>query len=289
MKTTTLLLFCFFSSILFSQETDYSEYGTLYRFELSTAPFPHPARAGGYTYNDEHYSAEEHYSDSTTLVFIPEYIDYDEDIDLLVYFHGWGNNVDTVLVKFDLINQFHGSCRNAIYVMPEGPKNAPDSFGGKLEEAGNFKLFIDDMLNTLQSEAGKDISYENIILAGHSGAYRVIAHILLHGGLTDKINEVYLFDGLYADVEKYSYWLDHYNGRFIDIYTPNGGTKRDSENLMKCLTAWDITFIFIDDDDFTEEQLTGNRIIFIASELKHSEVISTKDQMKKFLMNGEKF
>jgi len=103
-----------------------------------------------------------------------------------------------------------------------------------------------------------------------NGDYRVIAYIIMRGGLTDKIGEVFLFDGLHAAVEKYSYWLDHYGGRFIDIYTPGGGTKRESENLMECLTAWGIPYSFIIGDDFSEDQLSMNRIIFISSTLSHS-------------------
>ncbi|MCK5088197.1 MAG: hypothetical protein KAQ90_11780, partial [Melioribacteraceae bacterium] len=171
--------------------------------------------------------------------------------------------------------------------MPEGPKNTPDSFGGKLEETGKFKLFVDEVLNTLQTTYNTKLMTNNLVLAGHSGAYRVIAYILMRGGLTEKITEVFLFDGLYADVEKYSYWLDHYKGRFINIYTPNGGTKRESENLMECFTAWGIPFTFIDGDEFTNEELQENKIIFIASQLKHNEVIGSKEQFKRFLETGD--
>ena len=101
-------------------------------------------------------------------------------------------------------------------VLAEGPKDAPDSFGGKLEEKGVFKLLVDEIISELERVYNLDLEFENISLTGHSGAYRVIAYILLHSGLTDKINEVILFDALYADVEKYAYWLDHYDGRFIN-------------------------------------------------------------------------
>jgi hypothetical protein len=49
-----------------------------------------------------------------------------------------------------------------------------------------------------------------------------------------------LFDGLYGYIEKYTYWLDHYGGRFINIYTKNGGTKEESENLMECFDSWKV-------------------------------------------------
>ena len=280
-----LLLLLFLPLQHFAQEGSYLKYGRLYRLELKNAPFPSPARINGHTYRDEYYPMETHYNDSTVLVFVPDTLKARKKVDMVVYFHGWNNNVDTVLSQFNLIEQFHASGRQAILVMPEGPKNAPDSFGGKLEETRRFRLFIDEVLKKLKTVSSGYIDYspDNIILAGHSGAYRVIAYILMRGGLTKKISEVYLFDGLYADIEKYSYWLDHYKGRFIDIYTPNGGTKGESENLMECLTAWDIPYIFIDGDNFTNQQLMSGRIIFIRSSLEHNEVVSSRDQFRKFL------
>lgn len=278
-----LIILSFFLQVK-AQEFDF---GTLYRFQLSNAPFPHVKRAEGHTYNNQLYPEEIHYNDSTTLVFIPDYVSLESEFDIVVYFHGWFNNVDSVLSQFNLIEQFHGSCREAILVMPEGPKNAPDSFGGKLEEAGRFNSFIQEVITKLQTGINQPLTFRNIILAGHSGAYRVMSFILLHGGLTDKISEVYLFDGLYADIEKYSYWLDHYNGRFINIYTPNGGTKYASENLMLCLNAWNIPLTFIDDDEFTNVDLEKERIVFISSALSHKEVIGSQDQFMRFLYTGE--
>lgn len=272
---------------LSAQSTDFSKYGTLHRFEFANTMFPDSERDSGHVYNGEHYSKAEHYSDSTTLVFVPDYLNLENTFDIVFYFHGWWNNVDSSLTGFNLIEQFHASGRNAVLVLTEGPKNSADSFGGKLEEKGVFKLLVDEIMNELETVYETNLEFDNVSLAGQSGGYRVISFILLHGGLTDKINEVILFDALYADVEKYSYWLDHYDGRFINIYTPNGGTKYESENLMLCLTAWGIPFTLIKNDDFTEEQLKGNRIIFIASALGHNDVISKKNQFEKFLRSGE--
>jgi hypothetical protein len=217
---------------------------------------------------------------------VPDYLIIEDNFDIVFYFHGWNNNVNKTLSKFNLIGQFHSSGRKAMLVLAEGPKNAPDSFGGKLEEKGVFKLLVNEIIDELENVYKTELEFDDVSLTGHSGAYRVIAYILLHGGLTEKINEVILFDALYADVEKYSYWLDHYDGRFINIYTPNGGTKYESENLMGCLTAWNIPYTSIEGDEFTTDQLKENRIAFIASTLGHNEVISTQDQFERFLQSG---
>ena len=270
-------------SIYYSQDSNFTEYGIVKKYEFKNAPFPSKLRANGHFYKDEFYSAEDHYQDSTVLIFIPKYFELKDSVDFVFYFHGWGNNIDKSLEKFNLIEQFYNSKKNAIFVFPEGPKNSKDSFGGKLEDKNKFH----DLVNEINIELGKifnsEIKTGNITLAGHSGAYRVIAYIILNGGLTNKIKNVILFDALYADTEKFSYWLDHYRGNFIDIFTENGGTKSESENLMTCLKGWGMPYKLIESDDFTVNQLKDEKIIFISSSLKHSEVISTKNQFCKFL------
>jgi hypothetical protein len=122
-----------------------------------------------------------------------------------------------------------------------------------------------------------------IILAGHSGAYRVMAFILLRGGYTDRIKEVYLFDALYGQTEKYAWWLDHYQGKLINIYTPDGGTKAESENLMTDLTAWQIPYLSVSESELTSDQLRINHLIFIASEQEHNAVVFKTENLRRFL------
>jgi hypothetical protein len=262
--------------------------GTLFRMELSSSMFPDSERMNGHKYRDNFYSFEEHYNDSTTLVYVPDNVSLDEEFEIVVFFHGWWNNVDSSLVGFNLAEQLYTSKRNAILILPEGPKNSADSYGGKFEQAGQFKKYVNEVLDNLPIYENRTAENFSYIFGGHSGANRVMAYILMHGGLTDQIKEVYLFDGLYSHVEKYCYWLDNFDGRFINIFTPDGGTKNLSENLMVSLNAWGLPFSHIKTDDFTNEALTQNRIVIIESELGHNDVIYTKKQFQKFLETGAK-
>lgn len=271
-----------------SQNFEETKFGVIYKFELKNSPFPHKLRNKGYNYKNEFYDAEQHYNDSTVLVFIPNYFKLKDSIDYIFYFHGWYNNIDSSLAQFNLIEQVYNSNQNAIFVFPEGTKNAPDSFGGKLENQNIFRYLVDEINSELEKIFNIHFKIGSIILSGHSGAYRVIAHILLHGGLTNKISSVILFDGLYADIEKYSYWFDNYKGKFINIYTEDGGTKSQSENLMMCLNAWNIEYKLIDNDDFSMNDLNDKRIVFIKSELDHNQVIHTKNQFQKFIEASNK-
>ncbi len=275
-----LLLGLFFNGIC---QIDQSS-GDIIKLELSSAPFPHSARTNGHTYSDKFYPADKHYSDSTVMVFIPNSFTESEKTDFVIYFHGWYNNIDTACSKFKILEQFSGSNKNAILIFPEGPKNAPDSFGGKLEDENGFKKMMKDILAELIKL--KKISSDkigNIILSGHSGAYRVISFILMRGGLTANIKEVFLFDALYAELEKYAHWFTNYNRKFINIFTDNGGTKEDSYSLMDDLKGWQIPFLLKEEDEISGSELKENKLIFIHSKLGHNDVLTNNENLKRFL------
>jgi hypothetical protein len=290
MRTKMLMMLSVLSSfLLFSQplEERYSTLGEMFIPKLSSAPFPHSLRAEGYTYGGTNYYAEAHYNDSSVALFIPRNFKSGKTIDLVIYFHGWRNNIDSACAQFRLIEQFSDAKKNAVFVFPEGPKDAPDSFGGRLEEKDGLKNLVHDVLNYLKERKKiSSMKIGKIIVAGHSGAYRVISFCLLRGGLTKNISDVILFDALYGDTEKYAYWIDHYTGRFVDIYTDSGGTKSETENLMSDLDAWKTPYFSTEEKLLQPKDLRIHRLIFIHSDLTHNEVISERNQFREFLKSS---
>src|ERR1700761_4727904 len=153
---------------------------------FASASFPHPLRAEGHKHNDDFFSAAEHYQDSTVALFVPSGFQPSSKIDFVVHFHGWNNNVTNVLQKYALLDQFTASGRNAILIVPQGPRNADDSFGGKLEDAGGFARFMNEAMQTLRNRGVvTDSEIGEIVLSGHSGGYQVISSIIACGGMTD--------------------------------------------------------------------------------------------------------
>jgi len=287
MKLFAVGVLCFAAVVVSAQPMTqrYAAYGDLLVTHLATAPFPHPLRSGGYVYDGKTYSAAEHYSDSSVAIFVPSHYRRSGAVDLVVYFHGWGNNIDTALSRYQVIEQFSASGKNAILILPEGPRNAPDSFGGKLEEKEGFKKLVADVMAVLKKEhkIPASASPGKIVLAGHSGAYRVMSFILLRGGLTRHMSEVYLFDALYGQTEKFAHWIDHSRGRLVNIYTDNGGTKGESENLMACLDAWNIPYFTTEETKATSADLRRHKLVFLHSDLQHNDVFSKRGQFAAYL------
>src|SRR3990172_651579 len=289
--SSVLLLFFSISTnqFLYGQSLmdSYKQYGEVLISELSSAPFPHQKRMNGHTYDNKNYSFEDHYNDSTVLIFIPKGYRPEQKTNFVIHFHGWNNNVDSVLSQFKLIEQFSESRKNAILVVTQGPKNSPDSFGGKLEDENGFRNLMNEIIEVFyQKKIISSKSIGDIILPGHSGGYRVISYILLRGGLTENIKEVFLFDGLYGQIEKYTHWLYPFTGKFIDIYTKNGGTKDQSGNLIEFFKSWKIPYIFKNEIDLLDDVLRNNRIIFIYTDLGHNDVIHVRRQFMHYLQSS---
>ncbi len=288
LKTLTFLVLALraVASVTPSWEETYAAHGRLIVASLASAPFPHPARAEGHTYQGKLYPAAEHYADSTVAIFIPQGFRETDRVDIVVHFHGWTNTVAGTLATFHLIEQFVAGGKNAVLVVPEGPHNAPDSFGGKLEDPDGFRRFMDEVAATLRARAGftrKDFSLGRIILSGHSGGYHVIASILDRGGLARNADEVWLFDALYGQTDSFVAWADRTHGRLLNIYTDHGGTKEESEKLKTRLTTRGTPLLATEEAALTADNLKEKQFVFIHTDFAHNDVLDKRGEFTLFL------
>jgi len=269
--------------------TQYAPFGTLIVTQFVTAPFPHPARANGHMYHDEFFSAPEHYSNSTVAMFIPKNFRPAEKVDFIIHFHGWRNSVAGTLEQYQLIQQFADSGKNAILIVPEGPYMAPDSFGGKLEDTNGFAAFMNEAVEKLRSSGAlgsAEFQIGNIILSSHSGGYHVVAAILDHGGLQEKISEVWLFDALYGNTEDFVAWQKARNGRFLDIYTDHGGTQEETEKLLAAYKASGAELLAGEDGNVNVDALRTNKLVFLHTDLAHDDVIASHRTFEQFIQSS---
>jgi predicted esterase len=261
----------------------YTPQGQLVLTQLVHAPFPHPARAEGHTYRDRLFPREPHYTDSAVGVCVPTTLDLKQPADFVFYFHGWGNSVETSLAGQRLIEQLLASGKQAVLVVPAGPRFASDSFGGKLEDPDEFKQFFEEVQGVVRGCLGSEIEPGRIILSGHSGGYRVMAAILDRGGMSDRVAEVWIFDGLYANMDSFLAWQKTTGGRLLNIFTEGGGTKDDCEAAMEQLRKAGTEFVLRDEATATADDLRGNRVVFLKTDLGHGDVVAKRETFRRFV------
>ncbi|MDE3214287.1 MAG: hypothetical protein KGM98_13720, partial [Bacteroidota bacterium] len=227
-----------FSLLAFFQIAHCQDHLTYYRITSSHTSFPDTARSRGHLYDGVLYTTAEHYEDSNVLIVVPPGFHPSRKVGMIFWFHGWNNNIDTALVHYGIARQFAGMGLNMILVLAETARDAPDSYGGKLEQQGTFRGLVSDVLKELMARGveGPHARVGQVILAGHSGGYRVIAGMLSRGGV--EVSKVVLFDALYANRDEFFSWLTaSRHHRFIDIYTDHGGTLEETHAFMKQVAA----------------------------------------------------
>jgi hypothetical protein len=282
---TTILFFFLFVNYTIAQDT--SEFRLLH-FTSPHTSFPDTGRAFGIIYDSVVYNSTEHYNDSSVLLVVPQRLKRAEKIDLIFWFHGWRNNIDTAAEFYKLTKQFIASRRNAVLVLAETAMNAPDSYGGKLEQPGMFKALVLDVMNELKKDgfATNKAEPSRILIAGHSGAFRVIAYILQNGQVP--VQEVFLFDALYGQTDKFLSWLNEDRSHhFIHWYTNHGGgTDEMSEVMMLQLKNQHISYSLVEEGTITNGIIKNSMILFVHSTREHNVIINDPDDFQLLLENS---
>ena len=259
--------------------------GEIFIEKMNSSPFPHPKRETGHQYQGVLYSPEEHYSERVCLFFIPSDLDTSTEVNFVFYFHGWNDSITEISPKYKVISQFFQSNKNAVLVIPQGPYKSPDSFWGNLQETNGFSIFLEEVIDKLYSSFRiQTKKLGQVIISGHSGAYKVISYILMRGGQTESIKEVYLFDGLYGDLEKYVYWAFLHNGKFIHIFTKDKFTTQQSLQFVENLEGWKKEYLFRTEKEIQEKDIQEHKLIFIYSNKTHNTVMH--ESFKLFLKNS---
>ena len=251
---------------------------------FQNAPFPHASREKGYTYDGKFYDAPTHYSDSTVGIFIPADYKPGAEVDYVVHFHGWSNHVAAVLDHYELRRQMTASGRNAILLVPQGPKDAQDSSGGRLEkEPGGFEALLREVTQFLV-DAGKihTTRIGSIALSTHSGGYLVTGAILRQTALRSHITDVLLFDSSYGELEAFADWAAEKHHRLVSIFTRH--LAPENFMLTTMLQKRRAAFVSILEPDLTPTVLAARGPLFIHTlDLPHDEVMQKKDYFALFL------
>lgn len=287
MVPTLLLL----TALLSPPETPWQRSGNarIAIVELDSAPFPHRSRADGYTNRKgEHFPAEAHYSDRSVGIVVPAGYRASDAIDFVVHFHGHRNNVANVIKQFDLVRQLDLSGRNAILVIPQGARDAPDEAFGKIEDENGLRNLLNDVAAVLhRDDVTTNATIGKVVITAHSGGYWPAACSVERGGLGDRITDVLLFDATYGGLESLANFAAGATGRrLVSIFTSHLADR--NYILLTLLRARKLDFDLLIDGALTPEQLQPRRSIFIQTrDLSHDDVVSKRDYFALFLRTSD--
>lgn len=229
-----------------------------------------------------------HYDDSSVLLVVPPRLKRGGKTDLIFWFHGWHNNIDTALQFYGLARQFAAANRDAVLVLAEAARNAADSYGGKLRQKGDFSRLVGDVMKELQQYGvvAGDAVAGHIVLGCHSGGYSAVADILANGQAP--VDEVYLFDALYGRLPVFMDWIrQDRRHHFVHWFTDHGGgTNEVSDTLMRQLEAQHIDYLLTEEAMLNPGQIRSAKVLFVHSPREHNVIINNPDDFKLLLENS---
>ncbi|WP_437734182.1 hypothetical protein [Sorangium sp. So ce1335] len=256
------------------KELETSEIGVTLKLELSDAPFPCDGAP---------------YRDATVMVFVPAHYRAPEsdELDLVVHFHGHVTTAARAMAAHKLREQLHESKQNAVLVVPQGAVNAAESPPGKLGQKGGLRRLCGEIAAVLAAPAAlralgdcavpRRARLGMLCLSAHSGGYRVAAACLRHGGC--EVNEVYLFDALYGEVDAFRDWVLERKDRSgrdrhkLISHFVGGDVRRLNLELERALEARGVACLHERrPGELTRKQLLTGRAIFIQAPVAHSAV-----------------
>ncbi len=256
--------------------------GVTIHLELQSSPFPAPGSP---------------YQDATVLAFVSHRYRAEEDgkVAMVVHFHGLNGDVDQTVEKHQLREQFHDSKQNAVLLVPELAAHTLSPAAGKLEVEGGFGRLLTDALATLNMSSARHALGDarlpprpqvgSVCISAHSGGYHAAAASITHGQIG--VQEVYLFDALYAEVDQFKSWVLAGKGKpmkqrhkLVSYYTA-GTTEANTRALFAELTKAGVKTV----DEFVEgtlsrEQLTLAEAVSVKTALSHGAVTSDLNSLR---------
>ena len=229
-------------------------WGTAAFMALPSAPFPDDSRTTGFTRRGATMPYAGHYDDPTVAVLLPRRFRPSARVDVVLHFHGHGTSARKAVADFALGEALDASGRDAIMIVPQGPKDAGDSGAGKLERPGGFAAMVADALARLAADGRLPAGAApgTVILGGHSGGYRPVGKVLAAGDLAANIKEIWLWDAAYGLWEDYATFAEGGQPRRVrSIFTDH--LRTENIRIMSLMSLAGQPFALVYEDDITTD------------------------------------
>jgi hypothetical protein len=194
-------------------------------------------------------------------VWIPD--DYRaESAGTVLYLHGYWTHIDQAWVNHSLPEQFAASGRNAIFIAPEAPANGRESVAWRSLGA---------LLREVKTQTNLHRAWGNVVVMGHSGAYRSILPWLKYR----HVSSVILLDAMYGQEDDFAYWLERHKGHDENqLISIASDTLRWGEPFLNRFDdAEELDRIPDDLEELNEEQ-TGTRFLYMRSQITHMGLVT---------------
>lgn len=231
------------------------------------------------------------YQDSTVLAFVPHHhrVARDASVSVVVHFHGHHSMAERAIVAHQLREQLFESKQNAILIVPQLAVLAADSSAGKIESPGGLARMIADTLRMLDSAPVRAATgpaalpsmptIGRLCVSAHSGGFHAAAAALRHGGVP--VQEVYLFDALYGEVDVFKDWVIAGRGKAMAArhklvsYFTAGTTEANTTALFAQLEKNGVACAYEQTEGtLSRADLTRAEAVSIRTRLTHGAVTS---------------
>jgi hypothetical protein len=159
---------------------------------------------------------------------------------MVVFFHGNQATLERdVLNRQQTARQVAEADLNAVLVAPQMAVDAADSSAGNFWRPGGFAEFLDEadakLANLYPGSSRGTCRRMPVVIVAYSGGYLPTAFALEHGGASDRVRGVVLFDALYGEPDKFARWIvsQYRNAFFVSAYS--GSSKAQNLALMQRL------------------------------------------------------
>lgn len=190
-------------------------------------------------------------------------VGYDADTaGLVVYLHGYYNNVDETWAQHRMADQFRDAGKSALYVVPEAPVSMDDDV--KWPSLG-------DLLRAVFDQTGLRRPDGPLVVIGHSAAYRTLVPWLEYPPL----DHVILLDAMYGNEQDYLEWLQRSKGHAWHRLTiVSQDTVRFAEPFTRRLRKDGVILKSIPDkwEDFTPRAREA-RCLYMRSQYGHMTLV----------------